>query len=142
MGEGFHYYSLVIDGVAVADPGSETFYGMGRMASGIEVPFKGGEYYALKDVPHGDIRMKRYYSEVSRSWRRFFVYTPAGYDTHQTEKYPVLYLLHGGGEDEMCIRDSWCSASLSRLRKSPECSGAFVLILCILPNTLKIGGKK
>lgn len=61
LGEGFHYYSLLIDGVAVADPGSETFYGMGRMASGIEVPFKGGEYYALKDVPHGDIRMKRYY---------------------------------------------------------------------------------
>lgn len=100
LGEGFHYYSLLIDGVAVADPGSETFYGMGRMASGIEVPFKGEEYYALKDVPHGDIRMKRYYSEVSRSWRRFFVYTPAGYDTHTTEKYPVLYLLHGGGEDE------------------------------------------
>ena len=100
LGEGFHYYSLLIDGEAVADPGSETFYGMGRMASGNEVPIKGGEYYALKDVPHGDIRMKRYYSEVSRSWRRFFVYTPAGYDTHTTEKYPVLYLLHGGGEDE------------------------------------------
>lgn len=61
LGEGFHYYSLLIDGMAVADPGSETFYGMGRMASGIEVPFEGGEYYALKDVPHGDIRMKRYY---------------------------------------------------------------------------------
>ena len=100
LGEGFHYYSLLIDGVAVADPGSETFYGMGRMASGIEVPFEGGEYYALKDVPHGDIRMKRYYSEISRSWRRFFVYTPAGYDTRTDEKYPVLYLLHGGGEDE------------------------------------------
>lgn len=100
LGEGFHYYSLLIDGVAVADPGSETFYGMGRMASGIEVPFEGGEYYALKDVPHGDIRMKRYYSEVSRSWRRFFVYTPAGYDTRTDEKYPVLYLLHSGGEDE------------------------------------------
>ena len=100
LGEGFHYYLLLIDGVAVADPGSETFYGMGRMASGIEVPFEGGEYYALKDVPHGDIRMKRYYSEISRSWRRFFVYTPAGYDTRTDEKYPVLYLLHGGGEDE------------------------------------------
>lgn len=100
LGEGFHYYSLLIDGVAVADPSSETFYGMGRMASGIEVPFEGGEYYALKDVPHGDIRMKRYYSEVSRSWRRFFVYTPARYDTRTDEKYPVLYLLHGGGEDE------------------------------------------
>lgn len=100
LGEGFHYYSLLIDGVAVADPNSETFYGMGRMASGIEVPFKGGEYYATKDVPHGDVRMKRYYSEVTRSWRRFFIYTPAGYDVQTNNQYPVLYLLHGGGEDE------------------------------------------
>ena len=58
LSEGFHYYSLIIDGVAVADPASETFYGMGRMASGIEVPFKGDGYYSLKDVPHGDIQHK------------------------------------------------------------------------------------
>jgi hypothetical protein len=38
LSEGFHYYSLLIDNVAVADPASETFYGMGRMASGIEIP--------------------------------------------------------------------------------------------------------
>ena len=62
QGEGFHYYSLLIDGVAVADPASETFYGMGRMASGIEIPIKGEDYYAVKDVPHGEIRIVRYYS--------------------------------------------------------------------------------
>jgi len=100
LSEGFHYYSLLIDGVAVADPGSETFYGMGRMASGIEIPFKGDGYYALKDVPHGEIRIKRYFSSLSRSWRRFYIYTPAGYDANNNEKYPVLYLMHGGGEDE------------------------------------------
>ena len=100
LSEGIHYYSLIIDGVAVCDPSSEAFYGMGRMASCIEVPFKGDGYYTLKDVPHGDIRIKRYYSEVTRSWRRFFIYTPAGYDVNTSEKYPVLYLLHGGGEDE------------------------------------------
>jgi enterochelin esterase-like enzyme len=100
VSEGFHYYSLLIDSVAVADPASETFYGMGRMASGIEIPFKGGEYYAIKDVPHGDIRIKRYFSTVIRSWRRFYIYTPPGYDSNTNEKYPVLYLLHGGGEDE------------------------------------------
>lgn len=99
IGEGFHYYSLLIDGVAVADPASETFYGMGRMASGIEIPFRGGDYYAVKDVPHGDIRIKRYYSPISNSWRRFYIYTPPGYDV-STQSYPVLYLLHGGGEDE------------------------------------------
>jgi hypothetical protein len=58
ISEGFHYYSLLIDGVAVDDPASETFYGMGRMASGIEIPFKGDGYYSLKDVPHGDMRIK------------------------------------------------------------------------------------
>jgi enterochelin esterase-like enzyme len=100
IGEGFHYYSLLIDGVAIADPASESFYGMGRMASGIEIPFSGGEYYAVKDVPHGDIRIKTYYSTVTKSWRRLFVYAPPGYETNSTEKYPVLYILHGGGEDE------------------------------------------
>lgn len=99
IGEGFHYYSLLIDGVALADPASETFYGMGRMASGIEIPFKGGGYYALRDVPHGDIRVKRYLSKASNSWREMCVYTPPGYD-QSTEKLPVLYLLHGGGEDQ------------------------------------------
>lgn len=98
--EGFHYYSLLIDGVPVADPASETFYGMSRMASGIEVPFKGDGYYEIKDVPHGDIRIKRYFSTVFREWRQFYVYTPPGYDVNTNETYPVLYILHGGGEDE------------------------------------------
>lgn len=100
IGEGFHYYSLLIDGLAVADPASETFYGMGRMASGIEIPFVHGGYYAIKDVPHGDVRMKRYYSTITNSWRRFYIYTPPGYDSNVAGKYPVLYIQHGGGEDE------------------------------------------
>jgi len=100
ISEGFHYYSLLIDGVSVADPSSETFYGMGRMAAGIEIPFTRGEYYAIKDVPHGGIRMNRYYSTVTNSWRRIYIYTPPGYDDSNNEKYPVLYIQHGGGEDE------------------------------------------
>ncbi|MCP9761971.1 alpha/beta hydrolase-fold protein [Lacihabitans soyangensis] len=99
ISRGFHYYSLLIDGVAVADPASETFYGMGRMASGIEIPYKEGGFYALKDVPHGDVRVKKYYSKVTNSWREAYIYTPPGYD-NSTEKYPAVYLLHGGGEDQ------------------------------------------
>jgi len=68
--EGFHYYSLIVDGMSIADPASETYYGMGRMASGIEVPFKGDDYYATKDVPHGEVSIKRYYSTVLNRWRR------------------------------------------------------------------------
>ncbi len=99
VSRGFHYYSLLIDGVPLADPASRSFYGMGRMASGIEIPYRGGGFYALKDVPHGDIRIKRYFSSVLNAWRQVYVYTPPGYDA-STEKYPTLYLLHGGGEDE------------------------------------------
>ncbi|MCC5648088.1 hypothetical protein LC607_35420 [Nostoc sp. CHAB 5824] len=99
VSRGFHYYSLLIDGVAVADPSSESFYGMSRMASGIEIPYREGDFYALKDVPHGDIRIKKYFSKASNSWREMYIYTPPGYD-QSTSKYPVLYLLHGGGEDQ------------------------------------------
>lgn len=100
ISEGFHYYSLLIDAVAVADPASQTYYGMGRMASGIEIPFAEGDYYSLKNVPHGDIRINRYFSRVTNSWRQMYVYTPPGYDSSLHQQYPVLYILHGGGEDQ------------------------------------------
>jgi enterochelin esterase family protein len=97
---GFHYYSLVIDGVKVVDPASETFYGMGRMASAIDIPEKGAGFYEVKDVPHGALSSKYYFSKVTNGWRRLFVYTPAGYDVNAKVKYPVVYIQHGGGEDE------------------------------------------
>ncbi len=97
---GFHYYSLVIDGVRVADPASETFYGTGRMSSAIEIPEQGVDFYDVKDVPHGEIRSKLYYSKYTKSWRRLNIYTPAGYDSNVDKSYPVLYIQHGGGEDE------------------------------------------
>jgi enterochelin esterase-like enzyme len=98
--EGFHYYQLVIDGAQVPDPGSLYFYGAGRWGSGIEVPAKDQEFHALKEVPHGQIRQNLYFSSVTNSMRRCFVYTPPGYDKDTTKRYPVLYLQHGGGEDE------------------------------------------
>ena len=97
---GFHYYSLVVDGVAVNDPGSHTFYGTGKDSSGIEVPEIGVDYYSYRDVPHGDVRIHPYFSKITSQWRRCFVYTPPGYDTHARARYPVLYLQHGSGEDE------------------------------------------
>jgi enterochelin esterase-like enzyme len=99
VNKGFNYYSVIIDGVAIADPSSESFYGMGRMASGIEIPDREGDFYALNNVPHGDIRIKKYFSKATNSWCEMYVYTPPGYD-NSNEKYPVLYLLHGGGEDQ------------------------------------------
>ncbi len=98
--EGFHYYQLWVDGAAVPDPNSLYFYGASRWGSGIEVPAKDQDFYALKDVPHGKVSRHMYYSETSKSMRRCFVYTPPGYETDLNKRYPVLYLQHGGGEDE------------------------------------------
>src|SRR5581483_6388996 len=98
--EGFHYYALDVDGVRVNDPGSHAFFGTGRDASGIEVPEDGADYYKLRDVPHGDVRIRTYLSKVTGQWRRCFIYTPPDYDSDTTARYPVLYLQHGMGEDE------------------------------------------
>ena len=97
---GFHYYFLVIDDVPVADPASQSFYGTGKMASAIDIPENGADFYEVKDVPHGAISSKYYFSKVTNSWRRLFVYTPPGYDMNSNIKYPVVYIQHGGGEDE------------------------------------------
>ena len=98
--EGFHYYQLNIDGASVPDPGSLYFYGASRWGSGIEVPAQDQDFYALKNVPHGQVREHIYYSEVNKAMRRCFVYTPPGYDKNIKKRYPVLYLQHGGGENE------------------------------------------
>jgi enterochelin esterase-like enzyme len=97
---GFHYYVMVIDGVQVNDPASETFYGTGKQCSAIEVPEKGVDFYLARDVPHGEIRERWYFSNTTQRPRRVFVYTPPGYDISRDTRYPVLYLQHGGAEDE------------------------------------------
>jgi enterochelin esterase family protein len=97
---GLHYYTLVVNGVAMADPGSRAFFGGGRYVSAVEVPEPGATYYAIQDVPHGQVRDVWYFSDVTGTWRHALVYTPPGYDETPTERYPVLYLQHGGGEDE------------------------------------------
>ena len=98
---GFHYYSLQIDGATVADPSTMTYFGSGWQNSGIEIPESAdGDYYRAKDVPHGHVGQQWYYSRITGKWRRCFVYTPPDYGTNAKAKYPVLYLLHGWGEDE------------------------------------------
>ena len=98
--EGFHYYRLIIDGATVPDPGSLYFYGSGRLGSAIEIPSPDQDFYALKKIPHGLVSQKIYFSKITNSWRRCFVYTPTDYDKNNMNRYPVLYLQHGNGEDE------------------------------------------
>ncbi len=98
--EGFHYYQLVIDGAQLPDPNSLYFYGASRWGSGVEVPAGDRDFYALKDVPHGQLRQVFFPSRCTSTNLRCFVYTPPDYEQDTSKRYPVLYLQHGGGEDE------------------------------------------
>ncbi len=98
--EGFHYYQLLIDGAGVPDPGSLYFYGGNRWGSGVEVPAHDQDFYAVKNVPHGQLRETLYHSKNASAVLRCFVYTPPDYEKDASRPYPVLYLQHGGGEDE------------------------------------------
>ena len=84
---GFHYYSFIVDGVNIADPGSEAYFGSSWMSSGIEVPDPDGDFYDTKNVPHGEVRVRPYFSKIGKAWRHTYVYTPPGYDNSNT-RYP------------------------------------------------------
>lgn len=100
MDEGFHYYRLTIDGGTFNDPGAMNFYGSVRWESGIEIPAHDQDFYALKDVAHGNVQQVLFPSKSTATSRRAFIYTPPDYYKDCSKRYPVLYLQHGWGEDE------------------------------------------
>jgi enterochelin esterase-like enzyme len=97
---GYHNYWMLVDGAVVVDPGTNAFIGYSHMCNAFEIPEPGVTYYDLKDVPHGNVLIKNYFAKSINSWRRIFVYTPPNYEKNASARYPVLYLQHGGGEDE------------------------------------------
>ena len=100
MDEGFHYYHLTVDGGTLNDPGTNNYYGSTRWESGIEIPAHDRDFYAMKNVPHGFVQQVLFWSESTKQCRRAFVYTPPSYGKNAKERFPVLYLQHGWGEDE------------------------------------------
>jgi enterochelin esterase family protein len=98
--KGYRNYWMIVDGAIVLDPATNAFIGYGHMCNGFEIPDPDGGFYQLKDVPHGNVLISNYYSKVAKSWRHIFIYTPPEYNTKAKTRYPVLYLQHGGGEDE------------------------------------------
>jgi enterochelin esterase family protein len=97
---GYHNYWMIVDGALVLEPGVGAYIGYSHMCNGFEVPDPEGAFYALKDVPHGNVQIKNYFAKSTNLWRHIFVYTPPGYEANTSTRYPVLYLQHGGGEDE------------------------------------------
>ncbi len=106
MDEGFHYYHLTIDGATVNDPGTNNYFGSTRWESGIEIPAHDQAFYALRtDIPHGNLQQVLFPTNVKNDrgesgMRRAFVYTPPTYGKNKKERFPVLYLQHGWGEDD------------------------------------------
>ena len=86
LAPGLHYYMLIVDGAEVADTGSHSFFGGGKHASAVEVPEGGVDYYAIRPVPHGQVREVWYDSNVTGTWRHALVYTPPGYDLQPTDE--------------------------------------------------------
>jgi len=97
---GYHNYWMIVDGAIVLDPATDGFIGYSHLCNGFEIPDPEGGFYEIKDVPHGRVLIENYFSKTTDSWRKIYVYTPPGYDKNTSIRYPVLYLQHGGGEDQ------------------------------------------
>jgi enterochelin esterase family protein len=92
-------YSLVVDGASINDPSNrEVQTSFGSFQSMVTVPGPAA-WLPSPGTPHGAITRHAYHSAIANDDRDFFVYTPAGYDAHRAQPYPVLYLLHGLGDD-------------------------------------------
>jgi enterochelin esterase-like enzyme len=97
---GLHYYVINVDGADLSDPGSTAYFGGSRWVSAVEIPEPGSTYYSIGKVPQGQVRDVWYESKVTGGWRHAMVYLPPDYESQPKKRYPVLYLQHGGGENE------------------------------------------
>jgi enterochelin esterase-like enzyme len=133
---GYHNYWMVVDGAIVIDPGTDAFIGYSHMCNAFEIPDPDGGFYELKDVPHGNVLIKNYYAKSINQWRHIFVYTPPQYDKDTTTRYPVLYLQHGGGEDErVWIEMGRTNLILDNLLAEGKCK-PFIVVM----ETSAVGG--
>jgi enterochelin esterase-like enzyme len=126
---GLHYYTLIIDGAEVADTNSRAFFGGSKYASAVEVPEPASTYYSIEDVPHGQVREVWYNSKVTGTWRHALVYLPPDYDAQTKMRYPVLYLQHGGGEDETgWVRQGRANFILDNLIAARSCKPMIIVM--------------
>lgn len=140
MDEGFHYYHFTIDGATVNDPGAKNYYGSVRWESGIEIPAKDRDFYALKNVPHGNVQQILFNSPSTGEQKRAFVYTPAEYSKNTKKKYPVLYLQHGWGEDETAWSNQGCAhLIMDNLIAEGKCKPFIIVMTYGMTNGARYG---
>ena len=139
MDEGFHYYHLTIDGGVFNDPGTKNYYGSCRWESGIEIPAHDEDFYAMKQVPHGNVQQVYFYSKSTDTHRRAFVYTPPTYGKDK-KKYPVLYLQHGWGEDETAwSNQGHANLIMDNLIAEGKIEPFIIVMTCGMTNDVKFG---
>lgn len=130
---GFHYYGIRINGATVMDRNSEAFFGSNWENGGIEIP-EGpeGDYYRFnKNIPHGQIRSIYYWSDINGIERHINVYVPEEYEKNPGKKYPVLYLVHGWGEDE----NGWSvQGHMANIMDGLIASGKAVPMIVVMPS--------
>jgi enterochelin esterase-like enzyme len=143
MDEGFHYYHLTIDGGVFNDPGALNFYGSTRWESGIEIPAHDKDFYALKDVPHGNVQQILFPSKSTGTSRRAFVYTPPDYGKDKSKRYPVLYLQHGWGEDETAwSNQGHANLIMDNLIAEGKTKPFIIVMTYGMTNEIKFGGMR
>jgi enterochelin esterase-like enzyme len=141
LDEGFHYYHLAVDGGTFNDPGTLNFYGSIRWESGIEIPARDRDFYALRDVPHGRVQQILFPSKSTGAARRAFVYTPPAYDKDSTTRFPVLYLQHGWGEDETAwSNQGHANLILDNLLADGKSKPFLIVMTYGMTNDVRIGG--
>ena len=138
---GFHYYHLIIDGGNFNDPGAQNFYGSTRWESGLEVPAPDDDFYALKNVPHGRVQEVLFWSESTQSVRTAWVYTPPTYDAKAKQRFPVLYLQHGWGENETSwFRQGKAGIIMDNLIAEGKAVPFIVVMTYGMTNEIRFGG--
>ena len=141
MDEGFHYYHLTVDGGTLNDPGANNYYGSCRWESGIEIPAHDQDFYAMKNVPHGNVQQVLFWSESTQQCRRAFVYTPPTYGKNKKERFPVLYLQHGWGEDETAwMTQGHANLIMDNLIAEGKMKPFIVVCTYGMTNDIKFGG--
>ena len=145
MDPGFHYYHITIDGGVFNDPGTHNFFGGCRWESGIEIPAPDQDFYALRtDIPHGTLAKVRFYSKSMDKMQEATVYLPAGYGKlvkGRQERYPVLYLQHGWGENETSWAVQGCTGEIMDNLIADGKVKPFIVVMAYgLTNDVKFGG--
>jgi len=127
----FWIYTFTVNGVTILDPRNiNTRRNTNRIENWLLIPGPESADYAVNSVPHGTVSLQWYPSPTVNATRRAYVYTPAGYETG-SDRYPVLYLLHGGSGDE----DAWSSCGrASQILDNLIARGKARPMIVVMPN--------